>query len=190
MLNLRSLPRPLLISALLLVLSGCHSQPSSVSPQQARISAQQARAERDAQRAELETQREQLEAIPPPTKSTFMTVHTYDSWQNPVLTIQPSMVELHVLLADANTTPIGVGGMFRPVNARRQELNLSMSALGDAISSIPHSSWPYGRVVAIEEANITPASAEPAVRRNMEVAISKLNALGIVVYDLGSGKIQ
>jgi hypothetical protein len=179
-LNLRSLSRPLLIPALLLVLSGCHTQPSTVSAQQARTQLE----------TQLETQREQLEAIPPPTKSTFMTVHTYDSWQNPVLTIQPSMVELHVLLADANTTPIGVGGMFRPVNARRQELNLSMSTLGDAISSIPHSSWPYGRVVAIEEANKTPASAEPAVRRNMEVTISKLNDLGIVVYDLGSGKIQ
>ena len=178
--NLRGL---CLIPALLLVFSGCHSQPSQVS-------AQQARAQLANQRAELETQREQLDQIPPPTKSTFMTVHTYDSWQNPVLTIQPGMLELHVLLADANTTPIGVGGMFRPVNARRQELNISIAALGDAISAIPHSSWPYGRVVAIEQANKTPASAEPAVRRNMETIISKLNDLGIVVYDLSSGKIQ
>jgi hypothetical protein len=180
--NLRSLPNALLVPALLLLLSGCHSAPSPVyAPTRTQL---------DAQRAELETQREQLDQIPPPTKSTFMTVHTYDSWQNPVLTIQPSMLELHVLLADANTTPIGVGGMFRPVNARRQELNISQASLADAISAIPHSSWPYGRVVAIEEANKTPASAEPAVRRNMEVAISKLNDLGIVVYDLSSGKIQ
>ncbi len=181
--NLRRLSSLCLLPALLLVVSGCHSQPSQVS-------AQQARAELATQRAELETQREQLDQIPPPTKSTFMTVHTYDSWQNPVLTIQPGMLELHVLLADANTTPIGVGGMFRPVNARRQELNISTAALGDAISAIPHSSWPYGRVVAIEQANNTPASAEPAVRRNMETVISKLNDLGIVVYDLSSGKIQ
>ena len=184
MLNPRSLSRPLLIPALLLVvLSGCQTQPTAVSSQQAHAQLQQAR-------AELETQREQLDQIPPPSKSAFMAVHTYDSWQNPVLTIQPSMLELHVLLADANTTPIGVGGMFRPVNARRQELNISMASLGDAITAIPHSSWPYGRVVAIEEANKTPASAEPAVRRNMEVTISKLNDFGIVVYDLGSGKIQ
>lgn len=190
MLNLRSLSRPFLIPALLLVLSGCHTQPSPVSSQQARAQQQQARAQRQQDRAELETQREQLDQIPPPSKSAFMTVHNYDSWQNPVLTIQPNMLELHVLLADANTTPIGVGGMFRPVNARRQELNISMSTLGDAISAIPHSAWPYGRVVAIEEAHQTPASAEPAVRRNMEVTISKLNDLGIVVYDLSSGKIQ
>jgi hypothetical protein len=175
-LNLRNLSNVCLLPVLLLVLSGCHAHSASPSAQPSR--------------AEIETEREQLDQIPPPTKSTFMTVHTFDSWQNPVLTIQPGMVELHVLLADANTTPIGVGGMFRPVNARRQELNVSMASLGDAMSSIPHSSWPYGRVVAIEEANKTPASAEPAVRRNIEVTINKLNDLGIVVYDLGSGKIQ
>jgi hypothetical protein len=175
-LKLRNLSNVCLLPALLLVLSGCHahSAPSSAQPSH----------------AELDMEREQLDQIPPPTKSTFMTVHNFDSWQNPVLTIQPSMLELHVLLADANTTPIGVGGMFRPVNARRQELNISLSTLGDAMSSIPRSSWPYGRVVAIEEANKTPRSAEPAVRRNMEVTISKLSDLGIVVYDLGSGKVQ
>ncbi len=180
MLNLRTPSTVCLFPALLLTLSGCHGHTVSLSMPQAQAE----------QRAELETQREQLDQIPPPTKSTFMTVHNFESWQNPVLTIQPSMIELHVLLADANTTPIGAGGMFRPVNARRQELNLSLSSLDDAMSAIPHSSWPYGRVVAIEEANKTPPSAEPAVRRNLEVTISKLNDLGIVVYDLGSGKVQ
>jgi hypothetical protein len=176
----RGLALSLLIPALILGLSGCHSHPAAATAQETRTQLE----------TQLETEREQLDQIPPPSKSTFMTVHTFDSWQNPVLTIQPSMLELHVLLADANTTPIGVGGMFRPVNARRQVLNISMSSLGDAISSIPHSAWPYGRVIAIEEAHQTPASAEPAVRRNMEQVISRLNDLGIVVYDLGSGKIQ
>lgn len=180
MLNQRILSAACLLPALLLVFTGCHGHTASRPTQQARAE----------QRAELETQREQLDRIPPPTKSTFMTVHNFDSWQNPVLTVQPSMLELHVLLADANTTPIGVGGMFRPINARRQELNISLSSLAEAISAIPQSSWPYGRVVAIEEANKTPPSAEPAVRRNMEVTISKLNDLGIVVYDLSSGKVD
>jgi hypothetical protein len=44
--------------------------------------------------------------------------------------------------------------------------------------------------VAIEEAHETPASAEPAVRRNMETAISRLNDLGIVVYDLQEGSLR
>ncbi len=176
MLKPRTLSAACLLAAPLVLLTGCHVHTATASAQPSR--------------AELETEREQLDQIPPPTKSTFMTVHNFDSWQNPVLTIQPSMLELHVLLADANTTPIGVGGMFRPINARRQEVTISPSTLGEAMSDIPHSAWPYGRVVAIEEAHKTPASAEPAVRRTMELTISRLNDLGIVVYDLSSGKVQ
>ncbi len=165
-----------LASASLAVLTGCHASHAHLNAQQAR--------------AQLETEREQIEQIPAPTKGGFMAIHSYDSWRNPVLTIQPNMLELHVLLADANTTTLGVGGMPRPVNARRRDLTISTSSLGEAMSSIPSSAWPYGRVVAIEEARKTPASAEPAVRRNMEVTITRLNDLGFVVYDLDSGKIQ
>lgn len=134
--------------------------------------------------------REQLEMIPPPSKSRYMSIRTFDSWENPYLTVQSSMVELHVTRRDANTTPLGVGGMLRPVGARREELNLSMDDLGKAITAVPQDAWPYGRVVAIEEAHQTPASAEPAVRRNMEVAIARLNDLGIVVYDLQEGSLR
>lgn len=180
MLNLRIISSICALPALLLVLSGCHSHAAQASTGQTPSE----------QRAEIETQREQIDRIPPPSKSTFMAIHSFESWQNPVLTVQPAMLELQVTLADANTTSIGVGGMLRPVGARRQELNITADTLGDAISAVPPTSWPYGRVVAIEEANKTPHSAEPAVRRNMEVTISKLNDLGIVVYDLGEGKLQ
>jgi hypothetical protein len=179
-LNLRTFSSACLLPALLLALSGCHGPVAAASTEQTRAE----------QRAELETQREQLDRIPPPSKNTYMAIHSFDSWQNPLLTVQSSMLELHVTLADGNTTPIGVGGMFRPIGARQQELNISTANLGDAITAVPQSSWPYGRVVAIEEAHKTPASAEPAVRRNMEVTISRLNDLGIVVYDLSSGKLQ
>ena len=134
--------------------------------------------------------REQLETIPPPSKSRYMSIHTFDSWENPYVTVQASMVELHVTRGDTNTTPIGVGGMLRPVGARREELNLSMDDLGKAIIAVPQDAWPYGRVVAIEEAHQIPASAEPAVRRNMEVTIARLNDLGVVVYDLQEGSLR
>ena len=176
MLNQRSIYPTFALPALLLLLSGCHAPSVTASTAETR--------------AELETQREQLDRIPPPSKSTYMAIHTFQSWQNPVLTVQPGMLELHVTLADGNTTPIGVGGMFRPIGARRQELNISTDTLGDAISAVPQSAWPYGRVVALEEASKTPRSAEPAVRRNMEATISRLNDLGIVAYDLSSGKLQ
>ena len=170
----------IILPALLLLLSGCHAHSVTASTAQTRSQ----------QRAEIETQREQLDRIPPPSKNTYMAIHSFESWENPVLTVQPGMLELHITLADANTTPIGVGGMLRPIGARRQELNVTANTLGDAISAVPQTAWPYGRVVAIEEANKTPHSAEPAVRRNMEVTISKLNDLGIVVYDLTDGKLQ
>ena len=73
--------------------------------------------------------------------------------------------------------------MLRPEAARRAELNISDDKLGEAMSSIPADAWPYGRVVAIEEAHDTPASARPAVRRNMEAAIKTLSDLGVVVYE-------
>jgi len=174
--------RPFPCSALLVVLlQGCHtpSLPSAAS--------QAALAE---QRAEVEGQREQLEAVPPPTKGRYMAIHSFESWQNPYLTVQPGMVELHVTQADSNTSTLGTGGMLRPVGARQQELNISLDTLGEAMAAIPQTAWPYGRVVAVEEAHKTPAAAEPAVRRSMEATVSKLNDLGIVVYDINEGKIQ
>jgi len=164
-----------------LLLQGCHA------PALSSVASHQAVAE---QRAEVEGLREQLEAVPPPTKGRYMAVHSFESWENPFLTVQAGMVELYVTQADPNTSTLGTGGMFRPVGARRQELNISLDDLGEAMAAVPQSAWPYGRVVAIEEAHKTPPSAEPAVRRSMEAAVAKLNDLGIVVYDLNEGKLQ
>jgi hypothetical protein len=128
-----------------------------------------------------------MEMIPPPSKNRYMAVHSLTSWQNPYLTVQENMVTLHVTLGDANTSDLGVGGMLRPVGARRQDLNISGDKLPDALTAVPENSWPYGRVVAIEEAHGTPAAERPAVRRNMEAAIKTLSDLGVVVYEWTEG---
>ncbi len=175
-----NLPTSLPVLALLLTLGGCHA------PQQTQETPQ-AHAE---QQALLEMDRQQMERVPPPSKNLYMAIRSFDSWENPYLTVQTNMLELHVTLADANTTPVGAGGMLRPIGARRQVLTISMDKLNEAMTAIPPGSWPYGRVVAIEEAHKTPAAAEPAVRRNMELAIRNLNDLGIVVYDINEGKLQ
>lgn len=141
-------------------------------------------------RAEVSTERQQLDMIPPPSKSRYMSIHSFEGWENPYLTVQPNMVTLHVLIADANSTPYGVGGMLRPIGARRQELNISMDKLGEAMSSIPQSAWPYGRVVAVEEAHNTPPKGEPVVRRNMELTVSRLNDLGLAAYDISDGTLR
>ena len=141
-------------------------------------------------RAEIATEREQIDMIPPPAKSRYMAIRSFESWENPYITVQANMVTIHVLLADANTTPYGIGGMLRPVGARREELNVGPEKLAEAMASIPQSAWPYGRVIAVEEAHNTPAKGEPFVRRNMERTVGLLNDLGIMAYDLSEGSLR
>jgi hypothetical protein len=136
-----------------------------------------------AQRSEADSERQELELIPPPSKTRYLNVHTLDAWENPYLTVQANMVTLHVMMADANPSTYGVGGMMRPVGARRQDLNVSLDKLGEALRAIPQSSWPYGRVAAVEEAHKIPVSARPQVGRSTEAAMKTLNDLGIVVYE-------
>ncbi len=161
-----------------LATAGCHSH--VVSGAQARTEARAAAAQ----------QRAELEAIPPASKNRYMAIHSYDSWENPYITVQPDMLTLHVMYADQNPTDFGSGGMLRPAGARRQVVNISPGRLAEAMSSIPPTSWPYGRVVAVEEAHQTPGKQEPTVRRNMENAIVILNDLGIVAYDLADGNLR
>lgn len=161
-----------------LLLAGCTSHV---------VSGAQAAAEHHAEAA---SERQELEMIPPPSKPRYMAVHSFDTWENPYITVQPDMLTIHVLLADANPSAFGSGGMLRPVAARRENLNVSPDKLGEAMSSIPQSSWPYGRVVAVEEAHNTPRKVEPIIRRKMETTVGTLNDLGIVAYDLTDGTVR
>ena len=166
-------------SPLLGVVYGCHSRTFSQDAVQVRVE----------RRAEQDTARQQLDMIPPPSKSRFTAVHTAESWENPSITVQPGMLELRVTLADPNPS-LGSGGMLRPVAARQQELNISLDKLDEAVSAIPQSAWPYGRVISVEEPTNTPRSAEPQVRRNLEVTVRELNDLGIVAYDVHDGIVR
>jgi hypothetical protein len=156
-----------------LTLVGCSSSPLVPAPNDSKV---QLRRQTDAIRAELEQ-------IPLPSKTRYLAVHSLNFWENPYITVQGSMVTLHVTLADANTSSLGAGGILRPVGARRQDLNVRTADLPAAINAIPQSAWPYGRVVAVEEAHDAPKSAEPELRRNMEAAIKALGDIGVVVYE-------
>ena len=145
------------------------------------------RAAAEQQRQLSDEVRRQLDTIPPPSKTRYMAVKSLKDWENPYVTVQGAMLTLHVLLADANTSGMGQGGMLRPVGARRQELNIRVDELPAALNAIPANSWTYGRVIAVEEAHDIPASARPAVRRNMEAVMKTLNDLGVVVYEWTDG---
>jgi hypothetical protein len=134
--------------------------------------------------------RQQMELIPPPSKTRYLAVHSLTNWENPYITVQGGMLTLHVMMADGNTSGLGEGGLLRPVGARRQDLNIRTSDLPTALNAVPQNAWPYGRVVAVEEAHNVPKNARPQVRRNMEAAMQTLNDLGVVVYewnDAGQG---
>lgn len=170
--------RGVVVLGMVLSLTGCRGRGVAAAPNQSE------------QRAEREDQREQMQQIPVPSKDKYMAIHSMESWENPYVTVQAGMVELHVTRADANPSTLGVGGMFRPEAARRVELNVGNEQLGEAVAAVPPDAWPYGRVVAIEEAHHVPPSAEPMVRRNVEKTIAVLNDLGVLVYDPAEGKLQ
>ena len=172
-----------LFPALLLpiALTGCTR---SSTPSQAEMRAIAAQ-----QQEETAQAKQQMNMIPPPSKAQYMAVKSLTLWQNPYVTVQGGMVTLHVMLADANTSTMGEGGLLRPMGARRRDLNVRLGELSAALNAVPQSSWPYGRVVAVEEAHEVPVKARPTVRRNMETVVNTLNNLGVVVYDWSeSGK--
>jgi len=161
--------------AVLCAFTGCSRTPAAASTESPTLAA--------AQRAALETARQQLDLIPPPSKTRYTAVRNLDSWENPYLTVQGNMVTLHVLMADANPSNVGQGGLLRPAAARRRDMDVRVSDLPAALNSIPENAWPYGRVVAVEEAHDTPAAGRTLVRRNVETVIKMLNDLGVVVYE-------
>jgi hypothetical protein len=167
----------LLLPSLLLpiALTGCTRTASPSVAETRAVAAQE--------RQEISLARQQMDLIPPPSKTRYMAVKSLTLWENPYLTVQGGMVTLHVVQADANTSALGVGGILRPVGARRQDLNVRVSDLPTALNAVPQNFWPYGRVVAVEEAHEVPVSARPEVRRNMETVIKTLNDLGVVVYE-------
>jgi hypothetical protein len=174
--NLRYLLSSLLMSAAFV---GCNRTAAPVAAGSRTATAQQLQQTNEA--------RQQLDLIPPPLKTRYMAVKSLTVWENPYVTVQGGMLTLHVLVADANTSGLGEGGLLRPVGARRQNLNIRVSDLPTALNAVPQNDWPYGRVVAVEEAHNIPADARPQVRRNMESAMQMLSDLGVVVYEWNEG---
>jgi len=162
-------------------ISACHKEEQVVKSvaQQAEQAQRQAQAnatERDAQRA-------QLAKIPLPTKSLYIEIHDPSQWQNPFISADATYLDLHVIMEDANPSTATAGTFLRPEAARRQEMQIRPADLAKAITSLPARAWPYGRVVAVAESPEADRKNQPAVRRNVEAAIQKLNDLGVVVEE-------
>ena len=175
--------RRLALFALLLAvsLSACRKEEQVV----AGVAHNAVQAEQKAQAAATERDRERaaLAKIPLPTKSHYINIHEPGEWANPFISVDATYLDLRVTMGDANPTSIGQGSMLRPEGARRQELQINPADLAEALMALPERDWRYGRVVAIAESPMADKKKRPAVRRNVEAAIQKLNELGLVVEE-------
>jgi len=159
--------------------AGCRKEEQVVH----KVAATAVNAEKRAQAASSarDEQRAQLAKIALPTKSRYVDVREPGAWANPFLSFDAQMINLRVVLADANTSAIGQGGLLRPAAARRRELQIRQQDLVEALIALPESAWPYGRVVAIEESPLADKKMRPVIRRQIESVIKQLNDLGVVV---------
>jgi len=162
-------------------LSACHKgEQAVVGVAQNAVSAEH---KAQATATKLDQERAQLATIPLPTKSLYVDVHERGAWANPFLSADANWLTLRITLADANPSTVGQGSMMRPDAARRQEVQVRLNDLADALIALPAGAWRYGRVVAVAESPLASRRDGPQVRRNVEAAIKQLNDLGIVVEE-------
>jgi hypothetical protein len=162
--------------ALLPGVTGCRNAAQTSAPTRAEV-----RQERRAEQSKMDAARQELEQIPPPSKNRYLSVRTKDAYGNPFLVVHPQMVTLTILYRDQDPNAFSAGGLLRPVKARKQEIDVRIADLPQALASLSPDVWPYGRVVAIEESPTAPRGERVAIRRNVETTIQILNDLGVVV---------
>jgi hypothetical protein len=166
---------------LVFALAACHKEEQAVvGVAQTAVKAQQ---KAQAAATEHDRQRDALAHIPLPTKSLYRNVHEPGEWANPFISADADSLDLRITMADANPSNMGAGTMLRPTAARRQEVQIHPADLAEALIALPDGAWRYGRVVAVAESPLADRKKRPAVRRNVEAAIQKLNDLGIVVEE-------
>jgi hypothetical protein len=168
-------------SLLLLAGLGCSRQaPTSGSSLPATASSAAPVQSRKISQSKEDAARQELEQIPPPSKNQYLRVRTKDAYQNPFLVVHSETVTLTIIFPDQNPNAFGTGGMLRPANARKEQLEVRLADLPNALASLPPGVWPYGRVVAIEESPAARRMDRVAIRRSVEAAMRTLNALGVV----------
>ena len=166
-----------LCCALLPGVTGCRDTAApSNKPSRAEV-----RQARQAQQSKMDEARQELEQVPPPSKNRYLSVHSQEAYGNPFIVVHPQIVTLNVLFRDQDPNAFSAGGLLRPVKARKQEVDVRLADLPQALASLTPDVWPYGRVVAVEESPAKPRAERVAIRRNVEATIQILNDLGVVV---------
>jgi len=171
-----SLLQTAFLCALLPVAAGCKTAPSNSEPSRATV-----RQARQAAQSKMDAARQELEQIPPPSKNRYLSVRTKELYANPFLVVHPQTVTLIIIYRDQDPDSFNAGGVLRPAKARKQEVDVRLDDLPQALSALSPDAWPYGRVVAIEESPTAPRAERVAIRCNVEATIQILNDLGVVV---------
>ena len=130
-----------------------------------------------------------LDELPPPSKSRYLQVHTQAVWGNPFVIVGRKTITLRIDALDTDTLPNNVlpGEKLQPVGPHKSEITLRLIDLPEALAALPEQSWPYGRVVAVEEDPATPRAERPQMRRNVEAVMAMLNDLDVVVNEWPGG---
>lgn len=160
---------------------GCHRNAQPAAQQQQPTPREVARQRALALAKSEATARVSLEEIPPPLKHRYVNVHSTDAWENPFLSVHRDTLTLRVIFPQQTSSPVDAGTLLHPAAARKQELEIRMEDLPEALAAVPDFSWPYGRVVAIEESPTASRQDRVQIRRNVEQAIRIVNDLDVVV---------
>ena len=94
-------------------------------------------------------------SIPAADKKKYAGVQSAKDWKNPYLVVHAMGVEL-------------VGGE-----------QVQMDDLERTLAAIPLSSWPYGRVVAVQQTGINSPTFEKQIQENVKKVLNILKELGI-----------
>ncbi len=179
-----------LISAL--ALTGCNRHASEADKAVAAQGAAQRQKQADealAARKGIQAAEGQLAQLPPPSKGRYLQVHAEAAWSNPFIVVGRRNLSMKVVLpAGSNRLSTTVAlPVTQPAGENKKEVTLRLIDLPEALAALPESSWPYGRVAAVEEDPDTPRRERPAMRRNVEAVMAMLNDLDVVVDEWPSG---
>ncbi len=194
---------PALVLSGVLALAGCTehaSEADKAAAAQAAAARQQQIDEAAAVRKTIPSAEQQLAQLPPPAKGRYLQVRSAEAWSNPFLVVSRKTIMLRVVslpnsgppdvIGADDSLPHGVlpGIKLHPSGPRKQEMTMRFIDLPVALAALPQESWPYGRVVAVEEDPATPKRERPLMRRNLEAVFALLNDLDVVADEWPYGQ--
>lgn len=166
------------------VISGCSA--GSESDHAAKSEIREAKlAARSHEQLKEDSARRALDTILPPSKSLYLSVSNRDDYRNPFLVVHSKTIALTVLSSMEIPHASRTAHLARPVVPAHHRIEVPTEDLAAALASLPSYAWPYGRVVAVEEAPGS-RSQKVQIRRNVEATFKILNDLGVVIDEWDS----